>query len=139
MDIRIDKSEKNLYFPLENVISETVAYKILNSDTKQLLNPYASFGGVLTGKSTKSKDTAIVVPNISDFLVLLNAKVPGNIVCLPNGVKNLPLHILPSLERFNKLILWFGNDEKSWDVARTFAKKLGEKRCLFIRYVFTSL
>jgi len=37
------------------------------------------------------------------------------------------------LEHFNKLILWFGNDQIAWNSARTFAKKLMENRCYFIR------
>jgi twinkle protein len=91
------------------------------------------YGGLLIGKALKNRDTAILVPNISDFLILLNSKITQNVVCLPNGVNNLSQYVLPTLERFKKLVLWFGNDIKSWDSARHFAKKLGEKRCNFIR------
>lgn len=49
------------------------------------------------------------------------------------GVRKLPQELLPSLENFNKLILWFGNDQIAWNSARTFAKKLVESRCYFIR------
>jgi twinkle protein len=49
------------------------------------------------------------------------------------GLASLPQQVLPSLEQFTKLILWFGNDIGSWDAARTFAKKLGENRCYFVR------
>jgi twinkle protein len=48
-------------------------------------------------------------------------------------VRKLPQELLPSLEYFNKLILWFGNDQIAWNSARTFAKKLIENRCYFIR------
>jgi len=37
------------------------------------------------------------------------------------------------LENYDKLILWFGNDQIAWNSARTFAKKLIENRCYFIR------
>lgn len=40
---------------------------------------------------------------------------------------------MPSLENFRKLILWFGNDDTSWDTARHFARKLNEERCYFVR------
>jgi twinkle protein len=49
------------------------------------------------------------------------------------GLTSLPQQVLPSLEQFTKLILWFGNDIGSWDAARNFAKKLGENRCYFVR------
>jgi twinkle protein len=49
------------------------------------------------------------------------------------GLASLPQQVLPSLEQFTKLVLWFGNDIGSWDAARNFAKKLGENRCYFVR------
>lgn len=49
------------------------------------------------------------------------------------GLRKLPLELLPSLENFDNLILWFGNDQIAWNSARTFAKKLIESRCSFIR------
>lgn len=134
LDVRIDETLTNLYFPLENVLSETVGYRILNRETnREITRPDATCTGVLTLKSSRNKDTAVLVPNISDFVTLANAKVSGSVVCLPNGLLQLPQYVLPTLERFNKLILWFGNDFVAWDGARNFAKKLGEKRCLFIR------
>lgn len=81
----------------------------------------------------KSKETAVLVPHISDFLILSKAKINVNIVCLPNHLKNLPQYFLPSLERFKKLILWFGWDGPAWDATRHFAKKLGDKRCYIVR------
>lgn len=49
------------------------------------------------------------------------------------GLRKLPQELLPSLDHFKKLILWFGNDQIAWNSARTFAKKLVENRCYFIR------
>lgn len=135
LDFRIDNQWENLYLPLENVESEIVGYRKLNLDKPDLdvTIPNFIYGGLLTGKASKNKESAVLVPSIADFLVLVNAKVNQNIVWLPNGVNNLSQYVLPSLERYKKLILWFGNDLKSWDAARHFAKKLGEKRCLFVR------
>lgn len=58
---------------------------------------------------------------------------PDCIVCLPYGLKSLPQECLPSLEPLKELVLWFKCDSTSWDVAKTFATKLDEKRCLLIR------
>lgn len=137
LDIRIDEKQTNLYFPLENILSETVGYKILNRETNRVTTrPERTCMGVLTLKSARNKDTAVLVPYISDFFTLANAKVSGNVICLPNGLVQLPQYVLASLERFKRLILWFGNDFAAWDTARNFAKKLDEKRCLFIRYYY---
>lgn len=123
-----------MFFPLENVESEIVGYRKLNQSTgEDIVIPHLMYGGLLIGKALKNKDTAILVPQLSDFMTLLNAKVTQNVVCLPNGVENLSQYVLPTLERFKKLILWFGNDLKSWDSARHFARKLNEKRCFFVR------
>lgn len=140
IDIRIDFNKTSLYFPLENVLSETIGFRKIDSlSKKETTEPNPLCSGVITSKNVRHKDTAILVPYIKDFLVLLSSKVPASIVCLPNGLVQLPQHILPSLERFSKLILWFGNDVASWDTARNFAKKLGEQRCLFVRYVFLGM
>lgn len=129
-DIRIENDK--LYFPLENVENKIVGYKVLTSTGSEYVEPNKSCSGLMIGKSLKQKETAVIVPNISDFLILLNGRVPASIVCL-NGLSHLPQNILPTLERFSKLVLWFGNDVSSWDIARSFSKKLGEKRCMFIR------
>lgn len=132
LHLRINESHTQLYFPLENVESEIVGYKRIHSrSSDDLTIPDIKCGGLMIGRHIKSKDTAVLVPNIADFLVLLNAKV--NVVCLPNGVSSLPQYVLPTLERFKKLILWLGGDSASWDSAIHFARKLGEKRCQLIR------
>ncbi|XP_056635321.1 mitochondrial DNA helicase [Diorhabda sublineata] len=134
LDIRINEKQTSLFFPLENVESEIVGYRKIHSrSTEDIVLPNLLCGGILTARNTKSKDTAVLIPSISDFLVLANSKLNVNIVCLPNSVNNLPLYVLPSLERFKKLVLWFGCDNKSWTAARNFAKKLGEKRCHLVR------
>ncbi|EFA00172.2 mitochondrial DNA helicase [Tribolium castaneum] len=134
LDVRIDKPLQNLFFPLENVECETVGYRKINyQNGDDLIIPHIMYGGLIVGKALKNREAAILVPNISDFLILLDSKITLNVVCLPNGVNSLSQYVLPTLERFQKLILWFGNDLKSWDSARHFAKKLGERRCFFVR------
>ena len=138
IDVRIDnKASDVLYIPLENTDSDVVGYKLFSNVGKlNKIMPSETAGGIIIGKSsTRCKDQAVVVPNFSDFLILLDSTVSGTVVCLPNGLTNLSQYILPSLEKYNKLVLWFGNDVHSWDSARCFAKKLGEKRCFIIRYV----
>lgn len=138
--MRLNEKQTSIYFPLENVESEIVGYRKIHSRIHEdLILPDETCGGILTVRAPKSKDTAVLVPSISDFLILANSRINVNIVCLPNGVNNLPLYVLPSLERFKKLVLWFGSDNKSWTASRNFAKKLGEKRCQLVRYDFYTL
>nr|CAH7758152.1 unnamed protein product [Callosobruchus chinensis] len=134
LDVRLNDKETQMFFPLENIESEVVGYRKINSahSIDETL-PTVKCGGILISKPPKLRDTAVLVPSIPDFLVLMNAKVNSNIVCLPNGVNNLSQYVLPSLEKYKKLILWLGNESKAWEAARDFARKLGEKRCLIVR------
>lgn len=52
---------------------------------------------------------------------------------MPYGLKSLPQELLPGLESFKEIVLWFNYDPSSWDVSKAFASKLDEKRCLLIR------
>ncbi|XP_030845441.1 twinkle protein, mitochondrial [Strongylocentrotus purpuratus] len=54
-------------------------------------------------------------------------------LALPRGTAYLPQEVLPLLEQFQKIVLWFGNDMRSWEAAKSFARKLNLKRCYFIR------
>ena len=47
----------------------------------------------------------------------------------------IPQQILPQLEQFEKVILWFGNDVRSRQAANQFSKKLNVQRCHFVRQV----
>lgn len=132
----MDNLKTKLYFPLENAESELVGYRTLGTNKIETILPNHTYGGLLTVKMPKKRESAIIVPTINEFLKLLNHKLNANMVCLPNSVHSLSPYFLPSLERFKKLILWFGYDScdvASWEAARQFAKKLGEKRCSFIR------
>lgn len=55
------------------------------------------------------------------------------IVCLPYGLKSLPQECLPALEGFKELVLCLKYGSAGWDVAKAFANKINEKRCLLIR------
>ena len=70
---------------------------------------------------------------VHDLLALVSRKSANTVICLPYNLQNLPQQLLPYMESFKRLVLWFGNDETSWYTARQFAKKLNEKRCSFVR------
>ncbi|EFN88900.1 Twinkle protein, mitochondrial [Harpegnathos saltator] len=129
-----------LYFPLIAFGNNVVGYKIISSESEldQTL-PTSNVGGcvIYRQKNTRNDGTAVVVPTIHDLLALVFQKAANTIICLPYNLQYLPQQLLPSLENFKKLILWFGNDEPSWYTAKQFAKKLNEKRCSFVRPIGT--
>ncbi|KAH9373479.1 hypothetical protein HPB48_009524 [Haemaphysalis longicornis] len=55
------------------------------------------------------------------------------VASLLSGTSNLPLEVLPLFEQFDKITLWFGNRLQDWESVKVFARKLGEKRCYYIR------
>lgn len=134
--------ERTLHFPLHDASGKTVGYKTLirqhddDEIAKELTTPkpHNCFGILCTlPKAPREQSGAVVVLSVLDLLALAAQKIPNALVCLPYGSQSLPQQCLPALERFSRLTLWFRNDTVSWDTARTFAKKLDERRCVFVR------
>ncbi|XP_015436054.1 PREDICTED: twinkle protein, mitochondrial [Dufourea novaeangliae] len=131
-----EKTSNILHFPLIGLNNSIVGYKSLTigSELEQTV-PAIGVSGCIKYKQQNSKNdnTAVVVGTMQDLLALVSQKSANLILCLPYNLKSLPQQLLPYMESFKKLILWFGNDEISWYTARQFAKKLNEKRCYFVR------
>lgn len=75
---------------------------------------------------------------VDDFLHEVNQNqifllLAATIICLPHELKQLPQQCLPTMEAYKKITFWFDHDAVGWDMELSFAKKLDEKRCLFIR------
>ncbi|XP_058833072.1 mitochondrial DNA helicase [Topomyia yanbarensis] len=149
---RWDSTHQHVYVPLIDVECRLVGYKVLSiseeSNGSTLVErtvPDANCSGLIYLKCStttvgttvkanlKEPSNAIVVLNICDLLALSAAKVNATAICLPHDLKSLPQQCLPGLERYQKLILWFNYDTAGWDTARNYAKKLDERRCLFVR------
>ncbi|XP_076386203.1 mitochondrial DNA helicase isoform X1 [Megachile rotundata] len=131
-----EKETNKLYLPLIGLKNSIVGYKVLTPEPgKEQTIPSSGISGCIKYKNNKNKsdNTAVVVGMVDDLLALMSKQLTNTIICLPYNLKNLPQQLLPFMESFKKLILWFGNDETSWHTARHFAKKLNEKRCYFIR------
>ncbi|XP_055624611.1 mitochondrial DNA helicase [Toxorhynchites rutilus septentrionalis] len=147
-----DDHNQCLYVPLIDVESRMVGYKVLSISKHHDGNviqertvPETNCSGlvylicsptatVTFGKvGTKEQSNAILVLNVLDLLALSATKINATAVCLPHDLKSLPQQCLPGLERFQKLTLWFNYDTAGWDIARNYAKKLEERRCMFVR------
>ncbi|CAK9802535.1 Mitochondrial DNA helicase [Anthophora plagiata] len=131
-----EKSANVLYFPLVGLNNSIVGYKSLTTHLKEE-QTFPTFGvsGCIKYKQSHSKsdNVAVVVGTIEDLLALISKKSTHTIICLPYNLRNLPQQLLPYMESFKKLILWFGNDETSWYTVKQFAKKFNERRCYFVR------
>ena len=132
-----EDTSRELHFPMIAAGGYIVGYKSLTigPNITEKTIPASNTSGIVfyKQKPVKSDTPAVLVPSIHDLLALMSQKSAQVIICLPYGLQNMPQQILPNLESYKKLILWFGNDEPSWDTARHFAKKLNEKRCHFVR------
>ncbi|CAG8832107.1 9561_t:CDS:1, partial [Racocetra persica] len=62
--------------------------------------------------------------------VYQDVQIPAT--CLPNHGYQLPIEILPLLERFSKIYIWLNDDVQGQDAAEKFAQKLGIDRCLIV-------
>nr|XP_054761722.1 twinkle mtDNA helicase-like [Lytechinus pictus] len=74
----------------------------------------------------------ILTANALDAMAV-NEVTGQTALALPRGTAYLPQEVLPLLEQFQKIVLWFGNDMRSWEAAKSFGRKLNPKRCFFIR------
>ncbi|XP_046389778.1 mitochondrial DNA helicase [Ischnura elegans] len=85
-------------------------------------------------KGGGGKEEAVLVASVKDTLAVASS-IPGvQPLCLPYGSSYLPQGLLPSLEPFSKITLWFGRNANGlWDDPRLHARKLGEERCYFVR------
>ncbi|XP_012279220.1 twinkle protein, mitochondrial [Orussus abietinus] len=136
MDCAYNALSNSLHFPLVGLGNCIVGYKTLSAHLEvETAVPASNTSGLVWYKSrnVKSDSTAIIVPTLRDLLALVSKKAATVIICLPYGLQFMPQQILPNLENYKKLILWFGNNTQSWDAARHFAKKLNEIRCYFVR------
>ena len=54
------------------------------------------------------------------------------VLSLPNGCNSLPPAVLPLLERFKKIYLWFDLDAAGQAAIKKFTAKLGVHRCVVV-------
>lgn len=159
-----DENKKCFYFPLSNGKKRIVGIKQLFSDGTEECEPFKNCYGILRyipPKSTQKCTDAVIVSNLKDLIVLSSFKHSHHIICIPYGkyqfalpiyvinflfinhvfvteLRSLPQEILPLLEQYSKLILWFGNSPNGLVATRQFSKKLHEERCYIIKFVFHS-
>ncbi|XP_071092868.1 twinkle mtDNA helicase-like [Haliotis cracherodii] len=140
--VQYNPGNRCLVFPYHNLHGEVLGLKkitcrLAETDGARTLRETSvprtgSLG--LFGWNTIGADTKEVVMTTSELNAMAayqETKVPA--LSLPRGYAVLAQEVLPSLERFKKILLWFGDDIRAWAGAKQFANKLNSKRCFVIR------
>ncbi|OXB82406.1 UNVERIFIED_CONTAM: hypothetical protein H355_009331 [Colinus virginianus] len=87
------------------------------------------FGLPLIGR----RDTEVVLTGRELDALALHQATGVPCLALPRGATILPPALLPYLEQFRRVTLWLGDDLRSWEAAKLFARKLNPKRCSLVR------
>lgn len=104
-----------------------------SSDSSIAIEPRQGFLG-LFGWNTVDAEAKEVVLTLTEFdAIAVSQSTSYPAISLPLGANSLPIEVLPQLEQFEKIILWFGNDVVSRHAANQFAKKLNLQRCFLVR------
>ncbi|KAM5139482.1 twinkle mtDNA helicase isoform 2-T2 [Callospermophilus lateralis] len=75
------------------------------------------------------RDVEVVLTSRELDSLALNQSTGLPTLALPRGTICLPPALLPYLEQFRRIVFWLGDDLRSWEAAKLFARKLNPKRC----------
>eukprot|EP00189_Rhodosorus_marinus_P000956 CAMPEP_0113960114 /NCGR_PEP_ID=MMETSP0011_2-20120614/4528_1 /TAXON_ID=101924 /ORGANISM="Rhodosorus marinus" /LENGTH=770 /DNA_ID=CAMNT_0000971517 /DNA_START=261 /DNA_END=2573 /DNA_ORIENTATION=- /assembly_acc=CAM_ASM_000156 len=122
-------------FPMIDESGSIVRAKIRSMEDKssQLLYPKGGKWG-LFGLHTVPESAKEIILTEGEFDAMAAYQATGvPAVSLPNGANSLPVELLPSLERFEKIYLWMDDDHVGREGAQAFVKKLGIRRCYLVK------
>ncbi|ESO82182.1 hypothetical protein LOTGIDRAFT_135083 [Lottia gigantea] len=143
-EVRFIISKNSLVFPFFNLEGNVTSIKILrcrkgldeNDEMKTTLKesiipshqPLGLFGWNLVNDIKE-----IVLTSTEKDAMAIKQATNQVALTLPKGPSILPQEVLPSFERFSKIVVWFSDDINSWEAAKLFSRKLNHKRCFIIR------
>lgn len=128
-----------ILFPWYDVSKETVrGVKLVrlgsdSSDSCIAIEPRQGFLGLFGWNTVDSEKKEVVLTSNEFDAIAVSQSTMYPAISLPMGTNSLPLEVLPQLEQFEKIVLWFGNDVFSRHAANQFSKKLNLKRCFLVR------
>ncbi|XP_050418809.1 twinkle mtDNA helicase-like [Patella vulgata] len=143
--VQYDSTTRTMVFPYHNINNLRVGLKkitckkednefdVITISLKESFLPRTSPRGLFGWNMINDDTSEIVLTNseVDAMAVFQDTKIAA--LALPKGYNVLPQEILPCLERFKRIIIWFGEDIRAWEAAKQFAKKLNNKRCYIIR------
>jgi len=117
-------------FPWFDGDAELIRYKARAMEAKQKQRLVPKGGGwSLFGMNTVDDDASEVVLTEGEFDAMAVHQATGMpAISLPNGAGNLPVEVLPLLERFSRIYLWMDHDTAGVEAIPKFVKKLGMAR-----------
>ena len=117
----------------DDFLTRRIKVRAIENKAWQRLDPPGGGWG-LFGFHTVPSDAKEIVLTEGEYDAMAVWQATGRpAVSLPNGCRSLPLDVLPLLEDFDTIFLWCDSDAAGQEGAEDFAKKLGLKRCRFVR------
>ena len=114
-------------------IIDRIKYRSRVSKNHQRLLPVGGNWGFFGYHTIPASATSVILTE-GEFDAIAAYQCTGvPAISLPNGANNLPVELLPFLERFSVIYLWMDDDRVGQEGAETFAKKLGINRCWIVR------
>ena len=138
-DARVETgSHDKLYFPVRYLGRELVGLRVVKVvgnrlEEEDLPTPgrqsssFLPFIHNIDAVAASGAKECVVVGSVLDSVVL-STRCDTPAIVLPD-MASLHPDLLPFLEQFSSIILWFGSDVMTSDVTTIFARKIGEEVC----------
>lgn len=126
-----DDAQNNI--DVSTILPRIKLRSVLEKRHQRIIPAGTSIFGWFGGHTIPSDATSIVITEGEfDAMSCYQAtKLPA--VSLPNGAQSLPIELVATLERFEKIYLWMDNDLAGQDGCQKFIQKLGVNRCYIIK------
>ncbi|XP_064480611.1 twinkle mtDNA helicase-like [Ornithodoros turicata] len=136
LDVRLAPDSSHILFPIYGPTRTMVALKRISDAggmLEETITPRAGLVGVFGWQKVRKNHQEVILTTSEADAVAVFQEANMPVVSLLTGTSSLPLEALPLFEQFRKITIWFGNKVQDWESAKTFSRKLGEKRCFYIR------
>ncbi|XP_068025846.1 twinkle mtDNA helicase isoform X2 [Melanerpes formicivorus] len=140
--VRYLRTAKSLVFPWFSTRDATLkGLKLVRVEKKgdaiayveETLPRFDSYRNLFGLPLISRRDTELVLTGWELDALALHQATGVASLALPRGATCLPPVLLPYLEQFKRITLWLGEDLRSWEAAKLFARKLSLKRCSLLR------
>jgi twinkle protein len=121
------------YTEREPFILRRIKVRSLENKALQRLDPPGGGWGFFGYQTIPDNATEVVVTEGEYDAMAVYQATGMPAISLPTGCRNLPIELLPLLERFEKVYLWMDSDGPGQEGAETFAPKIGLKRCHLVQ------
>lgn len=126
---------QDFFFPFNGIDGQVTAVKILSKINDQffqdLIIPSRTVAA-LFGWSDISRNLEIVLTSTPLDVIAISQETNILAISFPRGLSSLSDEVLPLLEKFQKITIWFNADKEDEGIAKFIAEKLGKERCQFV-------